>query len=439
MKKVSAETKILFALLVPVIAVLILHHLATGFTIYNDGTGYYVYARSAVIDKDLDFMNEREYYDSQHSKFSNVSRGIAIPKTRTPKGYIENVYLIGSSIMWAPFFLTAHAATIVLHALGANIEANGYTLPYEISIGLASIVYGFLGLLIMYKFCRKWFGKRTSLLAVLGVWYGTAFFWYHAVEPSMAHMNSVFLGALFTYFWYNTIGKRTKLQWLLLGALLGLIFLVRQQDALFAILPGFEILKNLLISRAKALKEIGRGIIFSAGAFAALLPQMLVWKIMYGNFLVYSYRNITWNGQPGGWQAPHLLELFFSAETGMWRVPLLLLSLIGLIIFAKRVRGVALHFALVAALGMMVISMWIGGLAGGYGLRPLLGMSVFFALGAAEVIERLKARIGMKWVYAILALLIAANFANMLLFLLREVTSKVPLSEIPKVIINAML
>ncbi len=438
MKKVSAETKILFALLVPAIAVLILHHFATGFTIYNDGTGYYSYIRSAVIDKDLDFMNEWKYYDNQHSKFSNVSRGIAIAGTRTSKGYIENVYLIGSSIMWAPFFLTAHAATTALHALGANIEANGYTLPYEMSIGLASMIYGFLAIILMYKFCRKWFGRRTSLLAALGVWYGTAFFWYQAVEPSMAHMNSAFLGALFVYFWHNTLGKRTKLQWLLLGALLGLIFLVRQQDALLAILPGFEILKGLL-SKAEAGKAIGRGLIFSAGAFAALLPQMLVWKRMYGDFLVYSYRNITWHGQPGGWHSPRLLELFFSAETGMWRVPLLLLSLIGLVIFAKRVRGVALHFAAVAALGMMVVSMWIGGLAGGYGLRPLIGMSVFFALGAAEIIERLKARIGMKWVYAIFALFIAANFANMLLFLLGEVTSKVPLSEIPRAIINAIL
>ncbi len=424
MKKVSVETKILFALLAPVIAVLILHHLATGFTVYNDGIGYYSYLRSAAIDKDLNFTNEWRFYNASYSKFSSAPRGADYHEEKTPKGYIHNVYLIGSSVMWSPFFLTAHAATAILHSLGAKIEANGYTILYEMSIGLASLIYGFLAILLMYKFCRKWFGKKTSVIAVAGIWYGTSFFWYQAVEPSMAHMNSAFLGALFVYFWHSTLGKRTKLQWLALGALLGLIYLVRQQDALLALLPGFEILKSLL-RKAEAGKAIGRATIFSAGAFAALLPQMLVWKMMYGSFLVYSYRNVTWQGQQGGWHAPHLLELFFSAETGMWRVPLLLLSLIGLAIFAKRVRGVAWHFAAVAALGMLVISMWIGGLTGGYGLRPLLGLSVLFSLGAAEIIERMKARIGMKWVYAIVTALIAANFINMVIFLLGEVMSRI--------------
>ncbi len=429
MKKVSVQTKILFALLAPVIAVLILHHLATGFTIYNDGIGYYSYLRSAAIDKDLNFSNELRFYNASYSKFSSAPRGANYQEEKTPKGYIHNAYLIGSSVMWSPFFLTAHAATAILHSLGADIEPNGYTILYEMSIGLASLIYGFLAILLMYKFCRKWFGRKTSFVAVAGIWYGTSFFWYQAVEPSMAHMNSVFLGALFVYFWHSTLGKRTKPQWLMLGALLGLIYLVRQQDALLALLPGFEILKSLL-SKAEAGKAIGRATILSAGAFAALLPQMLIWKRMYGSFLVYSYSNVTWQGQQGGWHAPRLLELLFSAEAGIWRVPLLLLSLVGLILFAKRVRGFTWHFLLVAALGLTVISMWTGGLAGGYGLRPILGMSVLFVLGTAEIIERMKTIIGLKWVYAIIAALIAANFINMALFLLGEVMSRIGPKEL---------
>src|SRR3989338_869275 len=161
MKKVSAETKILFALLAPVLAVLILHNLSTGFTIYNDGIGYYSYLRSAIIDKDLNFTNEWQFYNQSYSKFSSAPRGANYHEEKTPKGYIQNVYPIGSSLLWSPFFLTAHAATAVLHSLGADIEPNGYTILYETSIGLASLIYGFLAILLMYKFCRKWFGKRT--------------------------------------------------------------------------------------------------------------------------------------------------------------------------------------------------------------------------------------------------------------------------------------
>ena len=65
-------------------------------------------------------------------------------------------------------------------------------------------------------------------------------------------------------------------------------------------------------------------------------------------------------------------------------------------------------------------------------------MSILFALGAAEIIERMKARIGMKWVYAILALLIAANFANMTLFLLGEVTSRIGPQELISLVLGKL-
>lgn len=437
MKKVSVEIKILLALLVPVISVLILHHLATGFTIYNDGIGYYSYVRSAVIDKDLDFLNEWRYYNESYSRFSSVPRGVNFPETRTPKGYIEDIYLIGSAMMWSPFFLTAHAATAILHSLGANIEANGYTILYEMSIGLASLIYGFLGILLMYKFCRKWFGRKTSLLAVIAVWYGTALFWYHAVEPSMAHMNSVFLGVLFTYFWHNTLGKRTKLQWFLLGALLGLIYLVRQQEILFGLLPGLELMGRLLkkVGIATIKKLVSETAAMITGMLAALIPQAFVWKRMYGSYIVYTYGNTS---QYWHWTFPQVIPFLFSAGAGMWRIPALLVSITGLFLFAFRLKGVAWYFLAAVVADSLVTAAWTGWTAG-YGLRFLIGMSVFFTLGAAEIIERLKARIGMKLVYAIFALLIAANFANMLLFLLGEVTSKVPLTEIPRVLINSIL
>ncbi len=436
MKKVSVETKILFALLVPVVAVLILHLFATGFIIYNDGIGYYSYLRSAAIDKDLNFTNEWRFYNESYSKFSSVPRGANYLEEKTPKGYIENIYLIGSSMMWAPFFLTAHAATIALHALGANIEANGYTALYELSIGLASIIYGFLAILLIYRFCRKWFGKKTSLLAAAGIWYGTAFFWYHAVEPSMAHMNSALLGALFVYFWHSTLGKRTKLQWLALGTLLGLIYLVRQQDILFGLLPGLELLNKLLRTGAGAVKKAAASAAtMGTGLIAALIPQILLWKKMYGSYVVYSYGNTS---QYWHWTFPQLIPVLFSANEGIWRIPILIASLAGLFLFAFRIRGVAWYFLAAAVADFLVTAAWTGWNAG-YGLRFMIGMSIFFALGVAEVIERLRARIGMKWVYAIFALLIATNLVNMLLFLLGEVTSKVPLSEIPKAIINAIL
>jgi len=233
----SSEFKLLLVFLVPVAALLVLHYFMTGFVVYNDGRDYYAYLRSAVIDHDINFTNEWAYYNSAHSRFSSQQRADNFPQT-TKTGYLENIHPIGSAIMWSPFFLTAHAASLLLNFAGLPVRTDGYGFLYEMSIGIASLIYGFLGTWLVYKFCRKWFERKTALLATIAVWYGTAVFWYHSVEPSMSEMNSIFLIALFANFWYNTMWKRTKVQWLLLGLLLGLIFLVRHQEILLGLLPG---------------------------------------------------------------------------------------------------------------------------------------------------------------------------------------------------------
>lgn len=419
MKNISNEVKLLMLLMLPVFLVMLLHYYYTGFVIYNDGINYYNYLRSAAIDKDLDFLNEWQHYNSSFSKFSSVSRGINFIEVRTPKGYVDNIHLIGNAIMWLPFFFTAHLLTLFLNAAGANIEANGYTFFYEAGIGLATIIYGFLGMLLIYKFCRKWFDKKTSFLATLGMFYGTATFWYFSVEPSMAHINSLFLGALFVYFWHSTLGKRTKLQWLFLGLLLGLLYLVRQQDILFILLPGFEILKNLFakfeFNRIKGI--VLEQIVFTTGILLALIPQIFVWKKFYGKYLVFSYGLYSAKTGLWHWTFPQIIPIFFSTQYGMLlRAPFLLFSLIGLALFARRIRGVAAYFLIIVCAEIIVTSAW-SSWNSGYGLRFLLGMGVFFTLGAAEMIARLSKKFSSKFAYALVALFVAINFINMVLFL----------------------
>ncbi|MBI3036819.1 glycosyltransferase family 39 protein [Candidatus Woesearchaeota archaeon] len=431
-KNLSPEVKLLLLLLVPVAVVILLHYLITGFIIYNDGMSYYIYGRSLVIDRDLNFTNEWNFYNTSYSKFSSVPRGINAPQAKTPKGYPESTYLIGNSVMWLPFFLTAHAAAMILSSLGLPVRADGYSWPYEIAIGLATLIYGFFAMLLIYKFCTKWFDKKTSLLATIAVWYGTAVFWYHAIEPSLSHINSMLAITAFTYFWHNTLGKRTKLQWLLLGLLLGLIYLVRQQDILLGILPMLELLKRSLrgVNLYMIRKTAAEGLTFATGAITAILPQMLAWKKLYGSYIVYSYAN---TAQYWHWTIPQLLPFFLSPQHGMWKVPVMLAALIGLAVFTFRRGGIAWYFLAVVVAEILVTSAWTGWM-NGYGQRFLLGTSAFLTLGAAELIQKLKEKAGMKAVVAAMAALIAANAVNMTLVMLKEVTSKVPLSEFPNII-----
>ncbi|MEK6837694.1 MAG: glycosyltransferase family 39 protein [Nanoarchaeota archaeon] len=441
MKGLSPETKVLLLLLVPIALVILLHFLATGFIIYNDGMGYYVWVRSIVIDKDLNFSNEWSFYNSSYSKFSNEPRGINAPTEITPKGYMGNLYPIGNSVMWAPFFLTAHLASSVLNSLGFPIQADGYNALYEIAIGAASLVYGFLGMLLIYKFCRKWFGRRTSLLATIAIWYGTAVFWYNAIEPSLSHTNSLFLNTLFIYFWHSTLGKRTKIQWLLLGLIAGTIYLVRQQDILIVLLPVFETLKQLLskIDFHQIRKMIAERVMFGLGLLINLFPQMLIWKKTYGSYLLNTYYYKYYD--TGHFEFFRIMENIQNFLTypsgGMWRMPLLLLSIAGVFLFARKVKGVAWYFLILAAAQIYLTFSWTGWI-NGYGIRHLIGISPLLALGAAEVIQRLRSVLGTKLTYAALALLIAANFLNMILVLMAQVVTKTPIQEIPAILIGML-
>lgn len=435
MKKLSPEIKWLLIFMVPVAAFLILHYYMTGFVIYNDGRGYYMYLRSAVIDQDINFTNEWAYYNSENSSFSAQQRAINYPE-QTKTGYLENIYLIGNAIMWAPFFLTSHLLSLMLNSAGLPLRVDGYGAMYELSVGIASMVYGFLGLCLIYKFCRKWFDRKVALLATITAWYGTAFFWYHSIEPSMSHMNSIFLISSFTYLWHNTLYKRTKLQWLFLGALLGMIFLVRQQEILMGMLPAFELIRKLTRTPSiEAVKKIALSCaLLLAGILLVTFPQMLAWKEMFGSYIVFSY------GGPATaeifyFTTPQLIPMIISPEAGMWRVPAMLLSIIGLFFFARRVKGAAWYFLAAVVAQAIVISAWTGWNIS-YGIRYFLGMSIFFALGAAELIQRLRYRIGMKAIYAAIAILIAANFLNMLAVMLTEITSRVPLSEVIRLLIE---
>lgn len=444
MKGSSPETRVLLLLLVPVALVMLLHYLATGFIIYNDGMGYYVWVRSAVIDRDLNFSNEWSFYNSSYSKFSSEPRGINAPTEITPKGYMENLYPIGNSVMWAPFFLAAHFTSGILGAVGLPVRADGYNALYEAAIGLASLFYAFLAMLLIYRFCRKWFDPKTSLLATTAVWYGTAVFWYNAIEPSLSHINSLFLNALFIYLWHSTLGKRTKLQWLLLGLIAGMIYLVRQQDILIMLLPALETLKQLRskIDSPVDFRQIGKmaaeRAMFGLGLLVNLIPQMLIWKRTHGSYLPNTYSKHYAIGHFEFFRILDNAKKFLTHHSeGIWRMPLLLLAIAGVLLFAKRVKGIAWYFLAVVAVQVYLTFSWTAW-TNGYGIRYLIGISPFLALGAAEVIHRLRVRLPMKAIYAGLILLIAINFVNMALTLLAQVITKTPIREIPTVLIGML-
>jgi hypothetical protein len=224
----------------------------------------------------------------------------------------------------------------------------------------------------------------------------------------------------FTWLWLASRDSMTRStrQWAVLGAVAGFMTLIRWQNALFALLPACDALVLLWSAvrssdRAAFTRTIRAGLLFTACATAAFLPQMLAWKAIYGSYLAVS---------PVGpqilWSDPHLVDILWSSRNGLFSwSPVLYIGAAGLVVFAVSQPGVGVPIAI--ALAVMVyfnasIQDWWG--SAGFGGRRFDGTIPFFCLGfavfAARAVEVTR-RHPLRVVTAAAGLLVAWNLALM--------------------------
>jgi hypothetical protein len=226
---------------------------------------------------------------------------------------------------------------------------------------------------------------------MIAVGAGSFLLWYLIKEPSMTHAPSMAAVAGFTWAWAATRGRRTLWQWTALGLLAGLMGTIRWQNVLFALLPALEWLAAAVpLLRTRATQPL-RGLILSGLAFTAaavvgFVPQMLVWKAIYGQYLAVSPV-----GPQIRWWAPRVSDILFSSRNGLFATsPILYVGAIGLLVMVRSSPGFALPaIAIFAAMTFFNASIqdWWGSAA--YGMRRFDGMVPILAVGVAVALERL--------------------------------------------------
>lgn len=385
------------------------HH----YSLASDGSNYFSYLRSVVFDRDLDFHNE-------FSHFNKAFWATYKPKA-TVTGHLTNVFSVGPAILWSPFYLAAHLLVLAANFSGAHFIADGFSGPYILAINLGSLFYGFAGMCLVYRMCKRYYDRAVSLIATATVWLATFMLYYTLFEPYMSHATSFFTATLFVYCWDATRSPqnsrtgdspvnqstdspmRTTSQWILLGLAAGLMMLVRWQNGLLMILPAIEsIFLYRLLVRSKSWSTgvalLTGNLMFLLFTLVAFSPQMAAWKIIYGSFLTI----------PQGtsflrWNSPFMLELLFSSRHGLYAwSPVVYLSTLGWLAFFKREKFLAFSglvtFLLMTYVNSVVSDWWAGW---GFGMRRYDGLVVFFALGLAAFLHLVKKRLLKSAVIAI--------------------------------------
>ena len=343
-----------------------------GMLIGSDGVGYYVYVRSLIMDGDLDFSDE----------YSALIPGSDLANRRTPTGRVANQYAVGPALLWSPFFAAGHLVALAACAAGLPVQADGYNSVYQAAVCLGSMVYGFLGMLLVFRIARQ-LRPRTALAACLLTWLATSFIYYHLAEPSMSHMCSFFSVALLLYLWFRA---RPIAHWrpcLLIGLAGGLAGAVRQPDATFLLLPAVD----LLLSSGRLLRKTALLAVLGAGFILVFGIQMAVWFKLNGSPFLSGY--FTDGTQCFSWLSPHLYGVLFSTNHGLffWH-PVLIFAALGSVWLWRTDRRLTTLLVIGLLIQVYLIACWTyWHQSDAFGGRMLIGSLPALALGLAAFLH----------------------------------------------------
>ncbi len=352
----------------------------------GDGLQAFVVVRSVLLDHDLDLADDYA--------------GMGVRPVATATGQATSHLPIGLALLWAPAFLLAHAGTALAAALGADVRADGFSVPYRSAVTAATCVYGVLALLLIEGELRRRHGRAVAVLAVLAIWLATPVHFYMTANPAMAHGASIFAATAFVVAWLRVRSGDGAGAWAVVGLLGGLMTLVRLQDAVLLALPALD----LALRRPPA--WTGRLARFLGAAATAGLVQLAVWLRLYGTAFLSTVLAVNLVGGTG----PHVIGVLFSARHGLFYwTPIYAACVVGWLLWARRERLLAL-LALAGFAGAVIVNGslqdWWGSEA--FGQRRLLGLTPLFALGLAEVLAALPRR-SRPAAGAVLALLALGN------------------------------
>lgn len=354
----------------------------------GDGVGYYAYVRSLLIEHKLDFANDWRAANESFTMGRVRPDGTINPSEYTKTGYLGNHFAVGPSMLWAPFLVPVHCAVLTLRKFGINVQANGYSRPYLVTMALATALYGFLGLLLSFRLACLYTDQRWALLAMLGIWFASSLPVYMYFNPSWSHAHSVFVVAVFLWYWQRTRQGRTPMQWVLLGLISGIVLNVYYANIAILLVPFVESLQGYWLSWRAPGRDwqdlrrlLASNLLYCLATVIAFSPTLITRQIIYGHPLSFGYGDV----DVSHWAAPRLGSVLFSSDHGLlvW-TPILIPAVLGLFLLYLRDRQMAACSltAFLAFYYLIAIDLCWDGISS-FGNRFFISLTPLFVLGLA--------------------------------------------------------
>ena len=365
-----------------------------------DVLSYYSYLPATFIDKDITL----KFVTLENNK---KDEGIKYWYIEDAKGHRILKYSMGMSVLYAPFFFTAHVLAGTL-----DYQPDGFSDIYEFFIEFSGLFYLLFGLIYLRKLLLKFYSEKIVAFTLLFVFFGTNLLYYSTFDAAMSHAYTFSLFSIFLYYVFDFYEKTNFKNTIVLGICFGLIVLVRPLNIFFIIplllfnINTFSDFKSRVTFFLIHYKYV---LVFTLLVTLIMLPQLFYYKYVTGNYFVFSYGKESFY-----FNRFHLWDVLFSFRKG-WLIytPIMLFALYGIWFMKKQSVGIfkISIFILLPIYLYLVSSWWCWWYGGSFSQRSMIDLYPLLALPFSAFLLKLQNfnSISKKVFIAILSFILLLN------------------------------
>ena len=348
-------------------------------SINGDAKGYYAYLPAIFIYQDpsysvIDDM-ETKYYPIDGSHYKEF-------KNKQINGKHVNKCFPGLALFYMPFFFISMIFAWLLH-----IPIDGYSLPFQLGIGMAHIFYLFLGLYILSVFFLKLNYSKIKIWMVFTIFIFGSNIWYYTIyDHSVSHIFNFFLACVYIWTIQKWIESKDR-KWIgVIGAILALFIISRPTNALMILfLPLiFTICNENILDFFKQNFKLKYLLKCYPVVLILIIPPLL-WKWQSDLWLVYSYNNEGFD-----FLSPNWINFLFSYKKGwfLWSPLVFIIFTTSLFFLLKKSLKIGFLFLTPFLIITYVLSSWWCWTYGsGMGQRTMIDFYPFIIVVFLSIIK----------------------------------------------------
>lgn len=232
----------------------------------------------------------------------------------------------GMSFMLTPAFWAGD-----LWARLSGAPRDGFSKPYATAVWIWGLIMNFIGLWLSRKILLRYFDEKTTALTLILMFVVSNLYFFMGYGNEIPHVHLFTLLSLLIWLtirWHDKPDVKTALAG---GLTAGLIAVSRPSEVLVLLIPLLWGVHNTETARAKLmlfLKNWPSVIVMGLGLALPLIPQLLYWKAVSGQWFFQVYND---PGSQLDLNNPRFFYTLFSFRKG-WLIyaPVMLFALWGL-------------------------------------------------------------------------------------------------------------